>query len=45
LAPGYPDLYQVNAVVPLGVQPGDSVPVVLTLAGQSSPAAVTMAVQ
>jgi len=45
LAPGYPDLYQVNAVVPAGVQPGNSVPVVLTVAGQSSPAVVTIVVQ
>jgi uncharacterized protein (TIGR03437 family) len=45
LAPGFPDLYQVNAVVPAGVQPGNSVSVVLTVVGQSSPAVVTMAVQ
>jgi uncharacterized protein (TIGR03437 family) len=45
LAPGYPDLYQVNAVVPAGVQPGNSVPVVLTVAGQSSPAVVTIVVE
>jgi uncharacterized protein (TIGR03437 family) len=45
LAPGFPDLYQVNAVVPAGVHLGNSVSVVLTVAGQSSPAVVTMAVQ
>jgi uncharacterized protein (TIGR03437 family) len=45
LAPGYPDLYQVNAAVPAGVQPGNAVPVVLTVAGQSSPAVVTIVVQ
>jgi uncharacterized protein (TIGR03437 family) len=44
LAPGYPDLYQVNAVVPPGVQAGSAVPVVLNIAGQTSPP-VTMAVR
>ncbi len=44
LAPGYPDLYQVNAVVPTGVAAGSAVPVVLNIAGQTSPA-VTMTVQ
>jgi uncharacterized protein (TIGR03437 family) len=44
LSPGYPDLYQVNAVVPAGVTPGDQVPVVLNIAGQTSPT-VTMAVR
>jgi len=37
LAPGFAGLYQVNAFVPAGVEPGDTVPVVLTVAGQSSP--------
>ena len=45
LAPGYPDLYQVNVVVPLGVVPGSAVPIVLTVASQSSPSTVTIAVQ
>jgi uncharacterized protein (TIGR03437 family) len=36
LTPGSTGLYQVNAVVPTGVTPGDSVPVVLTAAGQFS---------
>jgi len=36
LAPGFPDLYQVNLVVPSGVTPGNA-PVVLSIAGQSSP--------
>jgi uncharacterized protein (TIGR03437 family) len=44
LAPGYPGLYQVNAMVPNGVTPGDQVPVTLTVAGQTSPP-VTIAVQ
>jgi len=43
LAPGFAELYQINAAVPAGVK-GDSVPVVLTAAGQPSPT-VTMAVQ
>jgi len=43
LAPGFPDLYQVNLVVPAGVNPGSAV-VVLTIAGQSSPP-VTLPVQ
>ena len=44
LAPGFAGLYQVNAVVPAGVTPGNDVPVVLSVAGQTSPP-VTMAVQ
>ena len=44
LTPGYPDLYQVNAVVPAGAGPGGNVPVALTVAGQTSPP-VTMAVR
>jgi uncharacterized protein (TIGR03437 family) len=43
LTPGYPGLYQVNAVVPNGVS-GGAVPVVVTVAEQPSPS-VTMAVQ
>jgi uncharacterized protein (TIGR03437 family) len=44
LSPGYPDLYQINAVVPAGVTPGDQVPVAVSIAGQTSPI-VTMSVQ
>jgi len=44
LTPGYPDLYQVNAVVPARVAADNQVPVMLTVAGQSSPP-VTIAVQ
>jgi adhesin/invasin len=44
LTPGYAGLYQVNAVVPTGIATGDAVPVTLTVAGQTSPAA-TIAVQ
>ena len=43
LTPGFAGLYQINAAVPAGVT-GNSVPVVLTVAGQPSPT-VTMAVQ
>ena len=41
---GFPGLYQVNAVVPNGVTPGDTVPLVLTVAGQQS-TPVTIKVQ
>jgi uncharacterized protein (TIGR03437 family) len=44
LLPGGAGLYQVQAVVPADVPAGDAVPVVVLVAGQSSPA-VTMAIQ
>jgi uncharacterized protein (TIGR03437 family) len=44
LAPGFVGLYQVNAVVPAGLTAGDSVPVVLSTSGQTSPA-VTISVR
>ncbi len=44
LTSGFVGLYQVNAYVPGGVQPGDHVPVVVTAAGQSS-LPVTIAVR
>jgi uncharacterized protein (TIGR03437 family) len=44
LAPGFTGLYQINVVVPGGVTPGSAVPVVITVAGQSS-VPVTIAVQ
>jgi uncharacterized protein (TIGR03437 family) len=44
LVAGLTGLYQVNAVMPDGVAAGPSVPIVLTVAGQSSPP-VTIAVQ
>jgi minor extracellular serine protease Vpr len=44
LAPGFAGLYQVNAVVPSGVQAGASVPVQLTIDGQVSPV-ITIAVE
>jgi adhesin/invasin len=37
LAPGFAGLYQVNALVPAGVEKGPEVPVILSLAGQPSP--------
>ncbi len=44
LASGFTGLYQVTAVVPAGVTPGNDVPVILSVSGQDSPP-VTMAVQ
>jgi uncharacterized protein (TIGR03437 family) len=44
LTPNYTGLYQVNVMVPAGLSPGDGVPVVLSVAGVSSPA-VTISVQ
>jgi uncharacterized protein (TIGR03437 family) len=43
LSPGLANLYQINAIVPAGVAPGDQVDVQLEVAGQKSPK-VTMAV-
>ncbi|HLK67398.1 MAG TPA: hypothetical protein VKU19_28375 [Bryobacteraceae bacterium] len=47
LTPGDPGLYQINAVVPSGITAGDAVPVVISVAGQTSPIipAVTIAVK
>ena len=44
LAPGLAAVYQVNAVVPRGVAPGNAVPVTVSIAGQVSPP-VTIAVR
>ena len=44
LTPGFPGLYQINALVPNGITPGNAVPVVVTLAGVVSPPA-TIAVR
>jgi uncharacterized protein (TIGR03437 family) len=44
LTPGFTGLYQVNAYVPVGVATGAAVPVVVSVAGISSPA-VTVAIQ
>jgi uncharacterized protein (TIGR03437 family) len=43
LTPGFPGLYQVNAVVPAGMS-GDAIPLVVSVAGQTSPP-VTLAIQ
>jgi uncharacterized protein (TIGR03437 family) len=44
LTPGFTRVYQVNAYVPAGVTAGDSVPLVITQAGRTSPA-VTISVR
>ena len=44
LAPGFVGLYQVNVVVPSSVEPGSTVPVILTIGGVASNT-VTIAVQ
>jgi minor extracellular serine protease Vpr len=44
LAPGFAGLYQVNAIVPTGIAASTSVPVVLTVGGQSS-VPVTVSIQ
>jgi uncharacterized protein (TIGR03437 family) len=38
-------LYQVNAVVPGGIAAGNQIPMTISVAGQSSTSAITMAVQ
>jgi uncharacterized protein (TIGR03437 family) len=40
LTPTLVGLYQVNVTMPAGVTPGNAVPVMLTVAGQTSPAAI-----
>jgi uncharacterized protein (TIGR03437 family) len=44
LSPGFVGLYQIDAIVPPGVTPGNQVPVVLSIAGQTGPAS-TIAVK
>ena len=44
LSPGFAGLYQIDAFVPDGVTPGNQVPVVVSIAGQTSPPA-TIAVK
>jgi uncharacterized protein (TIGR03437 family) len=44
LAPGFTGLYQINAQLPAGISPGADVPMVITVAGQSS-VPVTMGVR
>jgi len=44
LTPGFSGLYQLNVIVPADVTPGDEVPVVIGVAGQTSPV-VTISVR
>jgi len=44
LTPGFVGLYQINAIVPKGVPSGNTVPVTINIAGQTSPP-VIMAIQ
>ena len=44
LSPGFAGLYQIDAIVPTGVTPGNQVPVVVSIAGQTGPPA-TIAVK
>jgi uncharacterized protein (TIGR03437 family) len=44
LAPDFAGLYQVNAIVPLGISPGNTVPVVISN-GNVASNTVTIAVQ
>ena len=45
LTPGFPGLYQVNAMVPNGVAAGNQVPVTVSVAGQNSIGNISMAIQ
>ena len=44
LSPGFAGLYQIDATVPSGVTPGNEVPVIVSIAGETSPTA-TIAVK
>ena len=44
LAPGFVGLYQIDAIVPVGITPGNEVTVVVSIAGETSPPA-TIAVR
>jgi uncharacterized protein (TIGR03437 family) len=44
LAPGFVGLYQIDVTVPSGVAPGNQVPVLISIAGETGPAA-TIAVK
>jgi len=45
LAPQFTGVYQVNVTIPMGVTPGDAVPVQLMIGGVTSADALTIAVQ
>jgi uncharacterized protein (TIGR03437 family) len=46
VAPGLiTGVLQINVAVPMGVSPGNAVPVEITIGGATSPAGVTVAVQ
>ena len=45
LTPGFTGLYQINAVIPSGIRPGDAVPITISVNGQTSPDTVTIAVR
>jgi adhesin/invasin len=42
LSPGFAGLYQIDAEVPTGVTPGDSVPVTINLAGETNTATIAV---
>jgi uncharacterized protein (TIGR03437 family) len=45
LTPGSAGLYQVNVSVPAGVQPGDQIPVSVSVDGKSSSGQIVMAIR
>jgi uncharacterized protein (TIGR03437 family) len=42
IAPGFAGLYQINVTVPPGVEPGDDVPVTVTIGGASDTATIAI---
>jgi uncharacterized protein (TIGR03437 family) len=44
LTPNFAGLYQINATIPAGIAPGDAVPVIISISGQTSPA-VTISIR
>lgn len=45
IAPGTASEYQLNTTIPVGVQPGDAVPVVITMGGSSDTVTIAVAAQ
>ena len=45
LTPGFAGLYQINIQIPVSVQPGDDVPLVVSSPGGQSDATTTIAVR